>query len=64
MDIKNNIDNKTAVFNYLRSKKFGKDSLTKEEATQVINNEPMCLLIYLHMKQLKEVYNGEYSTIK
>jgi len=64
MCMKISIDNKRTVFNYLRSKKFGKDALSRDEATEVLKDETMCNFLYLHIEQLKEVYNGKYSSTK
>lgn len=55
---------KKIVFNYLRDKRFGKDALTRHQAMEVINNDQICTLMYEHIKQLKEVYNGKCASIK
>ena len=55
---------KITVFNYLRDKRFGNDALTKRQAMEVINNDQICTLMYEHIKNLKEVYNGKCASIK
>ncbi len=60
---KNNFK-KIVVFNYLRDRRFGEDALTQDQATEVINNDQICELMYKHIEQLKEVYNGKCAFIK
>lgn len=50
---------KTVVFNYLRDRRFGKDALTQDQATEVINNDQICELVYKHIEQLREVHDGK-----